>query len=177
MASCWTCRTNVQMVIQVWGLVSDDVCPVCFETPDELCVAVPCGHHICSDCSREWQLHQRVLVSVPGALQPVQPASVPPPVTPVLAPAVDPLLPAPWLLPEAGPPPGVTFAFAGMVVRWVHLERYGCVCLVNAYTGALCKAGNHDCQPTAPDGFAVWWHRASRSANQKWCLSAVVHEV
>jgi hypothetical protein len=164
---------------------------VCFQEPEELCVAVPCGHPICKECSGRWASHQEVQVSVPGHAPALQAAPVQrpePPTLPPVVPAPAPWLlpeavpaPAPWLLPEAAPVPaprpGVPFVFSGHPVRWEHLDRYGCICLVEDATGELCREGHHNHQPRAPTGFSVWWHRASSRASQKWCLSAVVHEV
>ena len=117
-ALCYTCRSDVTQVTQVFNMSLDrGDCPICMAETDELCVFVPCGHGICRDCAHEWATRLDRWVQVPGG--PPAPTAaaaaerarerrwadtdsedddeVPPPVI------VYPPRPAPRLLPEAVP--------------------------------------------------------------------------
>ena len=183
-AACWTCRSVVEQVIAVYVLVAeDDSCPICLQSSPQLCVAVPCGHHICGDCSRDWARRQANFVKVPGgpvapgpamAVAPVG-AQVMPPPWPVAPPQVRPAAPAAApLLPAIG----LVFEFHGRPVLWVQLWRFGTsIVLVYQDTGRLCQDGSYSDPPAAVPGWLVKWHKAGLTANRKWVTSAEVHDV
>mgnify|MGYP002631301861 CR=1 FL=1 len=206
--ACWTCRSFVQMVMQVYGVVAeDDCCPICLQSSPQLCVAVPCGHHICVDCSQQWASRLATFVKVPGGPAAPGPAAaaapatlvggqtVPPPwsvAPPQVVPAVfaaAPVLPAQMAHPEpptaepAMPPPrvpalGEAFLFTGRLVSWVTLWRFGSnIVLVWADSGLLCKGGDHVVRPAGIPGWRVEWHDASERDNRKWMLHAEVYDV
>ena len=188
-AACWTCRSAVQFVMPVYGVVAEEPCAVCYDVPDQVCVAAPCGHVICGSCARTWAAHQHVFVRVPGGA-----AHAPAPAAPAPEDAADPMAPPPWVLaPEPAPAMPVPFAlpmpalvpalgqvfqFEGRPVVWVTLWRFGDnIVLVWADTGRLCQAGDHVVRPAGFVGWTVRWHDAGITANRKCFLDAEVHEV
>ena len=96
---CWKCRAHVLLVMQVYDFTPAGPCPICMDEEDpQVCVAAPCGHHICGTCARLWasQLTARipvpaapvVRVPVPAAAEAVEEAVADPgPATPALQPA------------------------------------------------------------------------------------------
>ena len=181
--------------MQVYGVVAeDDACPICYEVPEQLCVAVPCGHHVCGSCARQWasRLPRHVRVPEGPAVEAVvgsssgggdgggggqtvlppwpvtEPAPVAPPHAMPAAPAAAPSLPA----------IGGVFEFHGRPVLWVRLWRFGtCIVLVHADTGRLCQDGSWVDPPAAVPDCLVVWHDATQRANRKWTLLAEVHDV
>ena len=215
----------------------------------QVCVAVPCGHHICGRCARGWAARQPIDIPVPAAPanrarpeampEAAQPPpwhanAVPPPPDdepteaeqeamqaaaqppPWHANAVPPppddepteaeqeamqaaaqaeqeamqaaAQPAPWdVAPPADelpmPPPwapalGEAFLFAGRLVHWAQLWRFGSnIVLVWSDSGRLCREGNHDERPTGIAGWRVGWHTAVNTSNSKWLLVVEVHDV
>ena len=66
-AVCWTCRSPVQQVVRVYNLALEGGdCPLCMQPACELCVAVPCGHPVCTGCARVWAARLATWVQVPG---------------------------------------------------------------------------------------------------------------
>ena len=66
-AVCWTCRSPVQQVVRVYNLAMEGGdCPLCLMPACELCVAVPCGHPVCTGCARGWAARLATWVQVPG---------------------------------------------------------------------------------------------------------------
>ena len=99
-AFCWTCRSVVDLIIQVYNLTADeDTCPLCLQPPLHLCVAVQCGHHICAGCSQEWARRQASFVKVPGG--PAAPGHA----TASAAPTGARAMPPPWHGFPVPPPP------------------------------------------------------------------------
>ena len=136
-APCWKCRAGISVIFQVYDVSPTGPCPICMDNEDpQVCVAAPCGHHICGSCARHWATRQNVYISVPAA-----PASRAPPAVAVdpeaeqvaeqeaeqvaeqeaeqvaeqLADpephAADPMMPPPWVLdPSASPAIPLPFA-------------------------------------------------------------------
>ena len=187
MAACWTCRGDVELVMKVYGVIAEEPCAVCYDMPQEVCVAAPCGHIICGSCARTWAAHQRVFVRVPGGAVHAPAAPVPeyaaePMVPPpwVLAPDVAPAMPLPFAmpLPVLVPAMGQVFQFEGRPVMWARLWRFGDnIVLLWAVTGRLCQAGDHVVRPAGFAGWLVKWHEAGERPDWKWVLEAEVHDV
>ena len=179
---CWTCRTHITAVMRVYGMAPTHACPLCMDDEDpQVCVAVPCGHHICGSCARHWADRQAIHIPVPGTN-----AAAPRPVPY----AAEPMLPPPWA--AAAPPPAVeptmpppraptlgeAFRFTGRLVLWTRLYRFDPkIVLVWADSGLLCQGGDHVVRPAGMAGYVVEYHRAAERANRKWFLEPQVYDV
>ena len=181
-APCWKCRAPIIGFIRVYDVVPADACPICMDDDDpQVCVAVPCGHHICGRCARGWAARQPIDIPVPAAPanrarpeampEAAQPPpwhanAVPPPPDDEPTEAEQEAMqaaaqaeqeamqaaaqPAPWdVAPPADelpmPPPwapalGEAFLFAGRLVHWAQLWRFGSnIVLVWSDSGRLCR--------------------------------------
>ena len=66
-AVCPTCRDPVREIMRVYNVtIEAGHCLICLQPASSICVFVPCGHPICSDCSRQWVARLHNPIRVPG---------------------------------------------------------------------------------------------------------------
>ena len=66
-AVCPTCRDPVREMMRVYNVtIEAGECLICLQPASSICVFVPCGHPICSDCSRQWVARLHNPIRVPG---------------------------------------------------------------------------------------------------------------